>query len=106
MKFAQAADVIDVRMGADDGFYCEFVTAEKVQDAIYFVAGVNHQRFARDGISDDRAVALQHPYGDGDVNQSIDGGIDSCSTVAHDEDYITGHRGGIPGRRRVACPAR
>ena len=53
MKFAQAADVIDVRMRADDGLDGELMSAEKVQYAIYFVAGVHHQRFVRHRIADD-----------------------------------------------------
>ncbi len=98
MKFAQPADVIDVRMGADDGFHSELMTAEKVQDARDFVAGVHHQRFARHRVADDRAVALQHPYGDGDMDQSVRGGIESWPAVAHEVEYIIGEEG-ICGRR-------
>jgi len=39
MKLAQAAHMVDVRVRADDYFYDELMTAEKVQDAIDFVAG-------------------------------------------------------------------
>src|ERR1700731_3344388 len=83
MKFAQSADVIDVRVRADDGLDGELMTAEKVQDAIYFVAGVHHERFARHRIADDRAIALQHPHGDGDMDQSLRRGIEDRSAVAH-----------------------
>src|SRR5713226_8098576 len=53
MQFAQAADVIDVRVRADDGLYGELMTAEKFQDASYFVARIHHQRFASGWIPDD-----------------------------------------------------
>ncbi len=90
MKFAQAADVIDVRVRADDSLYGELMTAEKIQDAIYFVARIHHQRFASGRIADDRAIALQYPYGDGDVDQSLSGGIQRKSAIAHARDYIIG----------------
>ncbi len=105
MKFAQAADVIDVRMGADNGLYGELMAAEKVQDAIYFIAGVQHQRFARHRIADDGTVALQDPHGDGDLDQSVMGGIEGRSAVAHARDYNIPDEG-ILGRRCMDCPAR
>src|SRR5260370_14357886 len=58
MKFAQAADVIDVRVRADDGFYVELMTAEKVQDAGDFVARIHHQRLASGRIPRDGGIAL------------------------------------------------
>src|SRR6266550_4376313 len=102
MKFAQAADVIDVRVRADDGLYRELMTAEKVQDAIYFVAGVHHQRFARHRIADDRAIALQYPHGDGDMDQSFSRGIEDRSAVAHEGEYTIGDEG-IRRRRSVSA---
>jgi hypothetical protein len=105
MQLAQAADVIDVRVRANDDFYGELMAPEKIQDAIYFVPGVHHQRFARDGIANDRAIALQHPYGDGDVNQSVRGGIERRPTVAHKVEYSIGGEA-IWGRRCIACPVR
>src|SRR6267143_66770 len=102
MKFAQAADVIDVRVRADDGLYDELMTAEKVQDAIYFVAGVHHQRFVRHRIADDRTIALQHPYGDGDMDQSLSRGIENRSAVAHEGQYTIGEEG-IRRRRSVSA---
>ena len=90
MKFAQAADVIDVRVSADDCFYDELVTAEKIQDAIYFVARVDYQRFARGRIADDGAIALKHPNRDGDVDQTISGGTEGGEAVAHASHYSIG----------------
>src|SRR5882757_7452446 len=98
MELAQAPNVIDVCVRADDDFYNKLVAPDQVQDARDFVAGVDHQRFARVRIADDRAVALQHPYRNGDVDQSIGGGIESRSTVAHDQEYIIGVKG-------IAAPA-
>ena len=71
MQLAQTADVIDVRVGADDGLHRQLVTAEQLQNAADFVAGIDHQRLARDRIADDRAIALQHSYRNGDVNESL-----------------------------------
>src|SRR5438132_10239713 len=88
MKFAQAADVIDVRMSADDGLYRELMTPEKVQDAIYFIAGVHYQRFASHRVTDNRAIALQYPYRDSAVDQSVGGGIKCKVAPAHNGDYI------------------
>jgi hypothetical protein len=104
MQLAQAADVVDVRVRADDHLYDQLVTAEKVQDAIDFVAGVDHQRFARGRIADDRAIALQHPHGNGDVDQSIDGCIDSSPPFAHERQYIIGDER-IRVTRYMTCAA-
>ena len=104
MQLAQAADVVDVRVRADDHLYDQLVTAEKVQDAIDFVAGVDHQRFARDRIADDRAIALQHPHGNGDVDQSIDGCIESSPPFAHERQYIIGDER-IRVTRYMTCAA-
>src|SRR5256884_729411 len=99
MKFAQAADVIDVRMSADDGLYRELMTPEKVQDAIYFIAGVHYQRFASHRVTDNRAIALQYPYRDSDVDQSVGGGIQYKSALAHNGDYIICDDGPCDRRR-------
>jgi hypothetical protein len=69
MQFAESADVVNVRMSADDGLYRELVAAEQIHDARYFIAGIDDQSFAGDGIADDGAIALQHAYRKGDVNQ-------------------------------------
>src|SRR5260370_6937743 len=92
-------------MGADNGLDGEVMAAEKVQDAIYFLAGVHHQRFARERIADDGTIALQHPHGDGDVNQSVMGGIEFSPTVAHARDYNIPDEG-ILGRRCMDYPPR
>ncbi len=104
MKFAQTADVIDVRVRADDDFYGQLMTPEKIQNAIDFVAGVHYQRFARGGIADDRAIALQYPYRDGDMDQSVRGGIEGRPSVAHEVEYIIGDEG-IRERRCMAYDA-
>ena len=59
MKFFEAADVVNVRMSAGDGFDGEFMAAEQVHDAMDFVAGIENDGFARNRIADDGAVALQ-----------------------------------------------
>ena len=90
VELAQTAHVIDMRVGADNGLYSELVTAEEVQNAIDFIAGINDQRFARDRIADDGAIALQHAHGDGDVDQPFGGGIQGGEAVAHVRDYSIG----------------
>ncbi len=90
VKLAQPADVIDMSVRADDGFDRQFVPAKEVQDTRDLVAGIDDQRFARDWIADDGTVALQHPHGDGDVDQSFRGGIQSRQVIAHEQDYIIG----------------
>jgi hypothetical protein len=82
--------VIDVRVRADNSFHNQPVAPDQVQDARDFVTRVHHQRFARGRIADDRAVALQHPYGDRDVDQSVGGGIQGTRAIAHEEDYSIG----------------
>jgi hypothetical protein len=68
MELAQAADVVNVRVSTDDGFDGEPVSANEIQNACDFVAGIDDQGFSRDGIADDGAIALENSHGDGDVN--------------------------------------
>jgi hypothetical protein len=82
-ELGEAADVVDVRMRADDGFYGELVAAEQVQDAGDFVAWVDDQGFAGDGVGDDGAVALQHANGNGDVEELRGGGVSGARGFAH-----------------------
>src|SRR6266702_510978 len=48
---------------------------------------------------DDRAIALQHPYGDGDVNQALSNGTECAPAVAHRRKYIIGGEAGCHGDR-------
>jgi folate-binding protein YgfZ len=89
VKFAQTAHMIDVRVGADNGFHNQPMTPNQIQDARDFVSRVHHKRFARRRIANDRAVALQHSHWNGDVNQSVRCGVESSPTVTHVENYIT-----------------
>jgi len=73
----------DMGVGANDGFDGEAMAANEVQDAGDFVAGSTTNRFARDRIADDGAIALENPHRDGDVNQAFGGGIQGRQTVAH-----------------------
>ena len=57
-QFGEATDVVDVRVRADDGFDGELVAPEEFENAGDFVAGINDQSFAGDGVRDDGAVAL------------------------------------------------
>jgi hypothetical protein len=71
VELLQTADVVNVRVGADDGFYGELVAAEQIHDAVDFVAGVEDDGFTRDGIADDGAVALQDADRNGEMQQSL-----------------------------------
>src|SRR5216683_4313180 len=71
VQLAKPADVIDVRVGADDRFDGELMASQEVQNAADLIAGIDHQRFARDRIPDNRAVALQHPHGNRDVDEAL-----------------------------------
>lgn len=82
-KFAEAADVIDVSMGADDGFDREPMAAEEFEDAGDFVARIDHKRFAADGVADDRAIALQHSHRNGDVDEPLRNGVEGGHGVGH-----------------------
>ena len=93
MEFGQAADVIDVRMGADNGFDGEFVAAEKAEDAFDFVAGVDHDGFMCFGIANDGAVALQHADRDFDVDHFRIGGVGCVECVGHWEKYSIAGKG-------------
>ena len=90
VKLAEPADVIDMRVGADDGFNGKFVPAEKVQDAVDFVAGIDNQGFTGDRIADDGAIAVQYSHRNGDVDEAFYGGVQSGRTFAHEWDYSIG----------------
>ncbi len=94
MELAQAADVINVRVGADDGFHGEAVAPEEIQDARDFIAGVDDQSFARVGIADNGTIALEHAHRDGDVNQTFRGGIQRGKAIVHEGDYSIGSEWG------------
>ena len=75
MQFAETADVVDVCMSADDGFHGKLVASEQICDAGYFIAGIDDEGFAGEGIADDRAIALQHAHGDGEADQFARGDL-------------------------------
>ena len=93
MQLGEAANVIDVGVGADDDFDGEFVSAEKIQDALDFVAGVDDDGFARFGIADDQTVALKHADGQLNVDHLRIGGVGETQGVrggVHSEKYNIG----------------
>jgi aminomethyltransferase len=82
-KFAEAAYVVDMSMSADDGFDSEPMAAEKFEDAGDFVARVDHERFAADWVSNNRAIALQHSHWNGDVDEPLRNGVEGGHGVGH-----------------------
>lgn len=83
MELAEAADVVDVSVRADDGFDGQPMTTEELEDARDFVARIDDQCFARDGIADDGAIALQHTDRNGDVDEPLRKGVESWNCVRH-----------------------
>jgi len=75
VKLGEAADVIDMRVGADDGFDGESVAANQAEDAFDFVAGVDHDAFSGAWVADDGTVALQHAHGNFEVDHLRVGGV-------------------------------
>ena len=58
-EFHRPADVVDMRVGDDDLLHLQVVLAHKSQYVFNFIARIDHYRFARSLVSNDRAVALQ-----------------------------------------------
>ncbi len=104
VQLAKPADVINVRVRAHDGFYGEFVAPQEIEHAADFIAGINHQGFARDGIADDGTIAVEYSHGDGDADQSIRGGSQRGKSIVHERDYSIGVERNWQGRR-ATCRA-
>ena len=62
-QFHGSAHVVDVRMSDDDLLYLQVVLAHQSENALDFIAGVDHHGFVRGLVSDDGAVALQRADG-------------------------------------------
>lgn len=60
LHLAQASDVVDMRVRADDGLHGEGVLRQDLQNPIGFIPGIDNEGFSRLRIADDRAIALQH----------------------------------------------
>ena len=76
VELGQAADVVDVGVGADDGFCGKAVATEELEDAADFVTGIDDDGLARNGIADDGAIALQHADRNGDLDDAVGIGIE------------------------------
>ena len=63
LEFRCTADVVDVGVGDHDRGNRELVQGEDFQDAVNFVARVDHHGLARSFVAKDGAVALQHADG-------------------------------------------
>ena len=71
VQLFQSADVVDVRMRADNGLHLKFVPAEQIHDAMNFVARIEHESFASDWITDDRAITLKQADRHGKVQKFL-----------------------------------
>ena len=90
VQLAEPTDVINVGVGAHDGFHGELVASEEIKDAADFIARINNQGFTGDGVADDRAIAVEYSHGDGDVDHSIRSGSQREETFFHERDYSIG----------------
>ena len=88
MKCGETADVIDVRVRADDREDLQPMAAENLEDAFDIIARVHDDGLAGGGIAQDRAVALQHADGN------------------HFVDELFGHRPEVYQRERLGRPCR
>jgi hypothetical protein len=96
IELCEAADVVNVRVGADDGFHGEFVAAEKAQDAFDFVAGIDDDALERARIADDGTIALQHSNRDFEIDHlgiARIGHAAGWGEVVHGESISSGFRG-------------
>jgi hypothetical protein len=96
MELGEAADVINVGVGANDGFDGELVAAKKAEDALDLIAGVNDNGFAEFGIADDQTIALEQADGQLDVDHLRVGGPGETQGVrcgVHQEKYSIGDLG-------------
>src|SRR5712691_5956734 len=69
---------------------------------MYFVSRVLDKRFVRPRSPEERAIALQHSYGDGDMDQSFSRGIEDRSAIAHEGEYTICDEG-LRRRRSVSA---
>jgi len=98
MKLLEAARVVNMSVGADDGFNRKLVTAQQFHDAMDFVARVKDDGLVRDGIADDRAVALQQADGNREVQKrpaiarGIGGSIFCTESIRHAASIALGFR--------------
>jgi hypothetical protein len=63
MEPGEATNMVDVRVGADDGSDREMVAAKNLENALDFVTRIHDDCLVRGPIAEDRAVALQQPHG-------------------------------------------
>src|SRR5215469_2002813 len=78
--------MVNVGVRADDRLDREAPPAKEFENAGNFIAGIHHERFVRERVPNDRAIALQHPDGNSDVNQTLLGGIEgrqASQVVSH-----------------------
>ncbi len=81
MELGEAADVINVGVGADDDLDDEFIAANQAEDALYFIARVDDDGFAGFGIADDHTVTLEHADGQLDVDHVRVSGVGEMQGV-------------------------
>jgi hypothetical protein len=63
MKSGKSADMINVSVRANDAANLQAVASNDLEDEFDFIAGVHDDTFARRGIAQNRAIALQHAHG-------------------------------------------
>lgn len=81
MELGEAADVINVGVGADDDFDGELIAAEKAEDALDLIAGIDDDGLAGLGIADDQTIALEQADGQLDIDHLRVGGVRKTQCV-------------------------
>ncbi len=75
IELGEAANVVDVGVGADDGFDSKLIAAEKAEDALDFVTRINDDGFQSARIADDGTVALEQANGELEIDHRRIGGV-------------------------------
>jgi folate-binding protein YgfZ len=81
MKLCKTANMVDMRVSADDGAHLQAMLPENLLDAFDFVARIDDDCFACYGIAEDRAIALKQPDRKNFVNQLLHRQLKYTSTA-------------------------
>jgi hypothetical protein len=68
----EAANVVDVSVGADDGADFESVPVEDLKDGVGVVAGIHDDGFAGAGVAQDGAIAVEEADAEDFVDESVE----------------------------------
>lgn len=93
IELGEAADMVDMRVGADNGLDLKLVAAKQAEDSFHFITWVDDDGFQCSRITDDGAVALEHADRDLEIDHLRVGGVRQIvgrTHRVHKEKYIIG----------------